>query len=282
VPVTRAQRKAVYAVSPTAARLEPLLELKAGAGWRWSSCQEMSICDESGAWFIWDLRDAFVHAGLASDESQFQAASQQMAREIRTACDDGRLRCSSVPAPVGMPPVDRIAAGDVVTGARAALRTTVGFADVHARVTVVRPIEPASAPLWLAVVRGAGDTPDGEMMRRRLAISAPIVTALAWLYQAAAVIIGGPIAVFCLVHVAFGRSRRRISIVALILFAGVLLWSVQNGIVAAAAGPFYATSSLYALPATSMLVLGIALGVVSMVHVIRPLLHGRARGAQVR
>jgi len=280
VPITRAQREAIYAVSPTAARLAPFLEVAPGQGWRGASCQQMAICDESGAWFVWDLRDAFVNAGLAPDEPQFQAANQQVAREIRAACDDGRLRCSSVPAPVGMPPLDRLAASDILAGARSALRTTVGFADVQSRVTVARAVDSAALSLWSDTVVGAGDSPDSPLMSRRIAISGPIVTALAWAYQAAAFVLGVPIALLCVFHVVFGRTRRRLSVMALLVFASVLVWAVQSGIVAAGAAPFYATSSLYALPTTSMLTLGITLGVVSMVQVVRSSLRGRRHRAR--
>lgn len=279
VPITRAQREAIYAVSPTAARLAPFLEVGPGQGWRGASCQEMAICDESGAWFVWDLRDALVNAGLAPDEPHFQAANQQIAREIRAACGDGRLRCSSVPAPVGMPPLDRLAAGDVIMGTRDAVRTTVGFADVQRRVTVARVVDPESVPLWSETVVGAGDAPDSPLMSRRIAISVPIVTALAWTYQAAAFVLGVPIALLCLLHVMLGRTRRRLSVMALLLLASILVWALESGIVAAGAGPFYASSSLYALPVTSMLILGIALGVVSMVQIIRSSLHRRRRSA---
>ena len=263
VPVTRAQRLAIYAVSPTAARLAPYLELPPGAGWRSSSCQVMGICDESGAWFVWDLRDAVVHAGLGPNEPAFQASLRQMAREIRAACDDGRLRCSSYPAPLGSPPVDRIEASGILAGVWDATRAAAGIADKQQRVGYVPPIQEQSAALWRATVVGIGSGPDSAVMQRRIAISEPIVHGLAWLYELAIIVLGLPIVAFCVIHLAFGRSRRRLSAMALVCLAAFLLGVLILGIQGAASAPFYASDPRYALPASPLLVLGVALGAVS-------------------
>lgn len=95
VPVTRAAREAMYAVSPTFAQLAPHLEGAVGRGWATASTEitgkpadELEI---GGGWMMWALRDATAAAGhhrSAGDAMKFYRA---MADEINAAANDGRL-----------------------------------------------------------------------------------------------------------------------------------------------------------------------------------------------
>ena len=79
----------------------------------------------------------------------------------------------------------------------------------------------------------------------------------------AIIVLGLPIVAFCVIHLAFGRSRRRLSAMALVCLAAFLLGVLILGIQGAASAPFYASDPRYALPASPLLVLGVALGAVS-------------------
>jgi hypothetical protein len=105
VPVDTAQRRAAYAVSPAARELEPFLEDPAN-GWRQWGCAanrsaaergdaRVDICDDyPGGAEPWALRDAAAAAGHFADEPSFQGFWGRVDRELRAACDDGRLRCA--------------------------------------------------------------------------------------------------------------------------------------------------------------------------------------------
>ena len=93
IAISRGQREAVYATSPTAATLRSLLETPPGVGWKTHSCVATGVCDESGAWFVFELRDAAVTAGGLTDEVAFQEFFGKIAADISTACRAGRLNC---------------------------------------------------------------------------------------------------------------------------------------------------------------------------------------------
>jgi hypothetical protein len=95
IQVTSDQRVQAYRISPTFALLRPFLEQPDGVGWRSAACNQMNICDESGAWFPWDLRDAVQFAGLADNASQFEKTFRTIADDIQRACQSDLIRCGS-------------------------------------------------------------------------------------------------------------------------------------------------------------------------------------------
>jgi hypothetical protein len=93
--VDASQRKRVYAISPTAKKLETYLESSPGTGWKAQSCSSpLNICDESATWFVWDLRDAMHNAGLDTSGELFEASFAQISSDISIACQAHRFRCS--------------------------------------------------------------------------------------------------------------------------------------------------------------------------------------------
>lgn len=95
IQVTSDQRAQAYKISSTFALLRPFLERPNGVGWRSAACNQMNICDESGAWFPWDLRDAVQFAGLADDASQFENTFRTIADDIQRACQRKLIQCGS-------------------------------------------------------------------------------------------------------------------------------------------------------------------------------------------
>lgn len=85
VPVPKKVREAVYAVSPTFARLRPHLDgngRNAGSG------------DYKGGAFPWALRRAAASAGAYASAPTARRFHGQIADEVQRACDDGRLACA--------------------------------------------------------------------------------------------------------------------------------------------------------------------------------------------
>jgi hypothetical protein len=96
VPVTQKQRTAVYQISPTAKSLAPYLELGPNVGWKMNSCgSPIKVCDESAAWFPWELRDAAVSSGGARNAADFQSIFKKISNDIEEACDAKLLTCGS-------------------------------------------------------------------------------------------------------------------------------------------------------------------------------------------
>ena len=91
VPVTRQMREVAYELSPAFAKLRPHLEGAVGEQWierNWYPAADRQI---RGGWMMWALRDAVRAAGLAPDAGAAMRYYQQMADELNSAFDAGRV-----------------------------------------------------------------------------------------------------------------------------------------------------------------------------------------------
>ena len=89
-------RKRAYAVSPAARELAPVFEGPYGQEWAHKYCAEAGIDPCTGVhagWFQWVFREAVAHAGHYTSASEAKAYYKRLAKEINTACADGRLDC---------------------------------------------------------------------------------------------------------------------------------------------------------------------------------------------
>ena len=103
VIVTKKQREAVYKVSKNAAFLENSLELNSGEGWQTHACNApIQLCDNSGGWFTWQLRDAAIATGLIRNEIEFQAFFKEISEDIEDACDKKIFACGRPSLGVGV------------------------------------------------------------------------------------------------------------------------------------------------------------------------------------
>jgi hypothetical protein len=107
VPVTAAQRDAVYAVSPAAAELEAHLN---GHGRRWIGPDCATAvpggCDYPGGAFVWVLREAAWANGHGPSGAEAQRFFGRMADEIAAACAR-ELQCVDRGI-ASMPPLSRV------------------------------------------------------------------------------------------------------------------------------------------------------------------------------
>jgi hypothetical protein len=122
IPISEAQREAVYEVSPTARRLAPSLEDKNNV-WRFSGCYTVPNCDYAGGWMTWAIRDAAAAAGAFGSARESQAFFEKLAQEIADACDSGALTCK-VKLPSAIQPLTRITVPNFV-GAFARLSASI-------------------------------------------------------------------------------------------------------------------------------------------------------------
>lgn len=115
VPITAAQRAAVYRVSPLADQLRPRLENPRNLWLLVSqrSCPDHGVCGDYASWLEgFAIRDAAAEVGHFGSESEVQEYFGGVAEEIRVACEDGRLRCRT--GIIGLPGVRRVDPAAVV------------------------------------------------------------------------------------------------------------------------------------------------------------------------
>lgn len=108
VPVTHAQREAVYRISPSAAELKTWLDDRPN-GWKVVSCVRGpdGVCDFNGSVFIWALRNAAQTAGHFKTETDVQAFFKRIADDIQRACVIRQLQCAP-DLPVVLQPLIRL------------------------------------------------------------------------------------------------------------------------------------------------------------------------------
>jgi len=116
VQITSTMRAAVYAISPTAAKLAPYLE-SPNDPLKKVDCESIvHICNESGAWLPWDIRLAAQDTGAIGSNYDLQRFFSQIADDIARACSDRKLRCSTSPVlGTGLPPLNDISLTDVLS-----------------------------------------------------------------------------------------------------------------------------------------------------------------------
>jgi hypothetical protein len=109
IVVSNEQRSSVYEVSRNAALLKPYLDLSPGESWLGQACDSpLQLCDNSGPWFPWFLRDAVITAGLVNNEKEFQNFFKQISIDIKDACAVGKLECGPIGLGVGAKPLSEL------------------------------------------------------------------------------------------------------------------------------------------------------------------------------
>lgn len=116
VPINKAQRYIAYSVSPSARKLEPVLELPDHAWHKWG-CSSIKVCDDfAGGAMVWVLRNAADTQGLFTDEQTFQRFFAALDSELRAACDTGKITCAPS-LPESVQPIQTATLGGTVSSA---------------------------------------------------------------------------------------------------------------------------------------------------------------------
>lgn len=261
VLVDKGQREAVYEVSATARSLRPYLEGPPNTGWRRISCESlMKVCDESGAWFPWELRDAVALAGFDSSAEEFQATMARLAKEIGVACDGGALHCSLRGiGPLSLPPSKispRVFVDAMALGA-------VALVDVDAYSSRIPPgsIDIDVQQTWYRNVKGLPSASEQNTYRQSFLDGSHFVTLLEVLYKA----LWPPLALIALLgHMINGRNGRRWDLERLFgaaAVAGIAVSVGQLAVLEASAGPYMTDGRhLYLLPTHGYMIFFIATG----------------------
>jgi hypothetical protein len=63
--------------------------------WKKISCNVTNVCDQSGVFFMHELRDAMYYAGLATSAKSFQLNSKIIADELKESCFAGGMQCDT-------------------------------------------------------------------------------------------------------------------------------------------------------------------------------------------
>lgn len=191
VPVSDAQREAVYAVSPTAALLKEPLDGPLQS-WVAPGCQALAVCDDfAGGWFPFALRDAVALTGNHANAGSAQDFYRRLGDEVEAACRSGVLRCGDVPT--GLSPVR--AQIDV----RSVLESGLDGAIFLARFEVsdtTRPVSegaPENYRLFEETVGGLAPTLQEQQAEERTdGLRSAIAMILSWIYACGTVIAVAP------------------------------------------------------------------------------------------
>jgi hypothetical protein len=262
VPVTAAQRDALYAVSPAAAELEAHLN---GHGRRWigPDCATASPggCDYPGGAFVWVLREAAWANGHEPSGAEAQRYFGRMADEIATACG-GELPCVDRGI-ASMPPLSRVddpwrVVGSFWTGTRYMLSFDTGEPGGPR-------LSQGTVDQWelmLRPLRGIDESQaEYDALAERAADRQQVVAALTDLYRWAARIGVVPALLGLALGLATGAGRRHWPTVAV---GGVMLVALLSRLVLLAvvdATAFEAVRvSVYILPGVDFLVVALVVG----------------------
>ena len=114
VPVPREARFRIYQQSPTFAQLQPFLDPKQGTPpWQFGCEQLPQTCgDLAGDWFAYAVRDGAAKIGAHASANTAAQFYSNIADEVESACDNGRLECTDL-LPRLIPPFTRVQLWDL-------------------------------------------------------------------------------------------------------------------------------------------------------------------------
>ena len=254
--IDASQRKRVYAISPTAKKLEPYLEIGDGNGWRAAPCNSpLKICDESAAWIAWDLRDAMHSAGLDTSAKQFEASFAQISRDITSACHAKKLQCSNRGIAPGVVALTDISLRELVDAYATAADWLV-FNDIGYTTRGGVAPEGSNTKVWDQIAKGLPDRTVLNPYRPEVSSIGNTITLLQRLYG-----IIWPllflIAIARFVTSLFSKARTRgIQLISLIAILGLILFIGQLALLEASSGMYLSSGkTLYMLPAFPFILL---------------------------
>lgn len=148
-------RKEMYEISPAARELQPYLELPDGTGWRGQPCAtDLKICDESAAWFPWDLRDAAQAASLSGSAKEFEETFRLIADDIENSCMQKKIKCEAVGLAPGLDSLNSIAKRDFVEALSLSFRILANMESGNFTRGDTSGIDPARVELWQSSIEG--------------------------------------------------------------------------------------------------------------------------------
>lgn len=250
ISVDASQRGRVYEVSEIARKLKPYLELGWGNGWRGASCSSgLQICDESSAWFAWDLRDAMRSASLDNSAKQFELSFAQLEKEISLGCRSKKLNCSGSSLAPGVVSLSEISKREFVDAYSTAFDWIV-FSDIGSTVRGgVSTHNPEQLAVWDSTVKGLPSRVALNVYRPEVTALGNSVLLVQRLFNVIwpLIFILSSFSLIALRNVI--RQGREIRIISLISFGGALLFVFQLALLEASSGMYLTIGKqLYLLP----------------------------------
>ena len=155
VVVSKSMRLKMYSVSPTLRIITPYLELPSASGWKTPPCQsQLRICDESAAWFPWEIRDGVFSAGLGDTALEFEKTFEKISLEIEAACKSRFIQCGEQGLASGIGPLNNLSKRHVAESFAAAAKEVLdltGSEGVGA--SFVPDVSDKTVLLWNETVR---------------------------------------------------------------------------------------------------------------------------------
>jgi hypothetical protein len=179
VPISRAQRQAVYQVSPAARQLAPTMEnphhAAIGGG-----CSTLGVCDDfTGGWTMWAMRGAAENAGHFRSEADAQTFFHQVSDDINRACDSGSLHCAAR-LPAAVQPLQRVALGPWLSSFGHLFQRVIWSNEMTKVRTMPLGIKPTDRATVMQSVSGVPPSQAAEDSRLRT------VKSRSWLYDSLA------------------------------------------------------------------------------------------------
>jgi hypothetical protein len=258
VPVSGAQRTAVYSVSPAARELQTALEGSLLRNYSALSCDLVQVCDDyTVGFFPYALRDAMAQTGHETSAREAQSFLRALGDQIEATCSSHLLRCGA--RPHGLLPRGALSSparlGSSGWGGAGYL-LSFGLGDQD------RPPSSGSIDSWRHFTRLAGvaGSPAAQQSQEQGTLHrAQALEAVRWVYSGLAVV-ALPLALTGYA-LALRRRRPRLLTVAFGLVAALTVLVRLALLAVVDATSFPATHNGYVLPASAPLCLALVLGV---------------------
>jgi hypothetical protein len=155
VVVSKSMRLKMYSVSPTLRKIEPYLELPLASGWKIPPCQsQLRICDESAAWFPWEIRDGVFLAGLGSTALEFEKTFEKISLEIEAACKSRFIQCGEQGLASGIGPLNDLSKRHIAESFAAAAKEVLDLSGGEGvGASFVPDVSDETVLLWNETVR---------------------------------------------------------------------------------------------------------------------------------
>ena len=243
VAVSKGQREAIYSHSATALKLKPVLDSAPNTGWKTFNCNITKVCDESGAWFPWELRSAAMQTGEIHNEKEFQSFFSKLSSEIEAACNSHRVSCGRMGSGPGSKSVFDYPKHQIANGVFKSLLSVFNFDQAANLSRTDTGQDPRQLQIWRETIAFKYVTvPDdysgwlamNDAVRLLKTIYTPLINLLF------AYLMG------CLIYF-WKRIRHLLRWYAVASLIGIVVFSIGLSIFDAASG-FSIGYSLYALP----------------------------------
>ena len=175
VPVPRAVRARIYAVSPAFRELRPVLE-DVNSAWPMFGCPiyPHTCGDIAGGWFFWAFREAVARNGYHSTAQNAAAYYRRLATEIDAACASGGLECD-VPRATLIDPIRWYHIQHLPEAMATAFARTVQFSDVLITTEPCPPLDAAVTRFYERVTHHEFPAPSRLLEGRGVEISTGIL-----------------------------------------------------------------------------------------------------------